>query len=103
VSGNQTTSIGRVASTERKTMSDKRIHVGGPYFDDLSHGQVFDGAPSITLTDGLAASHQAILGDGSGCRSTRSWHVRLPAAELPRIRVSCPISRSGSRRWSPTM
>ena len=44
-------------------MSDKRIHVGGPYFDDLSHGQVFDGAPSITLTDGLAASHQAILGD----------------------------------------
>jgi acyl dehydratase len=63
VSGNQTTSIGRVASTERKTMSDKRIHVGGPYFDDLSHGQVFDGAPSITLTDGLAASHQAILGD----------------------------------------
>ena len=24
---------------------------------------MFDGAPSITLTDGLAASHQAILGD----------------------------------------
>ncbi|GAC55456.1 MaoC family dehydratase [Gordonia amicalis] len=39
------------------------IAVGGPYFDELTHGQVFDDAPSLTLTSGLAASHQAILGD----------------------------------------
>lgn len=37
--------------------------VGGPYFDELSVGDVFDAAPSVTLTDGLAAAHQAILGD----------------------------------------
>ena len=36
---------------------------GGPYFDDLVVGQVFDWAPSMTLTSGAAASHQAILGD----------------------------------------
>ncbi|KAA0111215.1 MaoC family dehydratase [Mycolicibacterium sp. P1-5] len=36
---------------------------GGPYFDDLVIGQVFDWAPSMTLTSGAAASHQAILGD----------------------------------------
>jgi len=36
---------------------------GGPYFDDLYMGQVFDWAPSATLTAGLAAAHQAILGD----------------------------------------
>ncbi len=36
---------------------------GGPYFDDLSIGQVFDWAPSATLSAGLAAAHQAILGD----------------------------------------
>lgn len=36
---------------------------GGPYFDDLSHGQVFDSAPSMTLTVGTAAVHQSILGD----------------------------------------
>lgn len=36
---------------------------GGPYFDDLSVGQVFDWAPSATLTAGMAATHQAILGD----------------------------------------
>lgn len=35
----------------------------GPYFDELSVGQVFDGAPSMTLTSGAAAAHQSILGD----------------------------------------
>ncbi|MEU4429343.1 MaoC family dehydratase [Nocardia rhamnosiphila] len=37
--------------------------VGGPYFDELAHGAIFDTAPAITLTDGLAAVHQSILGD----------------------------------------
>jgi acyl dehydratase len=36
---------------------------GGPYFDDLSVGEVFDNAPAMTLTDGVAALHQAIVGD----------------------------------------
>lgn len=36
---------------------------GGPYFDELRVGQVFDTAPSMTLTQGVAAMHQAILGD----------------------------------------
>jgi acyl dehydratase len=35
----------------------------GPYFDQLSVGRVFDTAPSMTLTEGVAAGHQAILGD----------------------------------------
>lgn len=38
-------------------------HVGGPYFDELTVGQVFDTAPSMALTSGAAALHQAILGD----------------------------------------
>lgn len=37
--------------------------VGGPFFDDLVVGQVFDGAPGCTLTEGRAAQHQAIVGD----------------------------------------
>ena len=36
---------------------------GGPYYDDLSVGQVFDWAPVLTLSSGLAAAHQAIVGD----------------------------------------
>jgi acyl dehydratase len=48
---------------------------GGPHFDDLRVGQVFDTAPSMTLTSGAAATHQAILGD----------RLRLPLdAELSR-------------------
>src|SRR5246127_5448050 len=35
----------------------------GPYFDQVHPGQVFTGAPSMTLTPGLAAVHQSILGD----------------------------------------
>lgn len=34
-----------------------------PFFDDLVVGQVFDWAPSMTLTPGVAAAHQAIIGD----------------------------------------
>lgn len=36
---------------------------GGPYFDDLQVGQVFDSSPSMTLTAGVAATHQSIIGD----------------------------------------
>jgi acyl dehydratase len=39
------------------------IREGGSYFDDLAVGQVFDWAPVATLSSGLAATHQAILGD----------------------------------------
>jgi acyl dehydratase len=36
---------------------------GGPYFDELRAGQMFAAAPSMTLTHGLGAVHQSILGD----------------------------------------
>jgi acyl dehydratase len=48
---------------------------GGPFFDDLEVGQVYAGAPAMTLTEGAAAVHQSILGD----------RLRLPLdAELSR-------------------
>lgn len=34
----------------------------GPFFDELSVGDVFDTAPALTLTEGKAAVHQSILG-----------------------------------------
>jgi acyl dehydratase len=39
------------------------VSVRGPAFEDLITGQVFDSAPPVTLTDGLAAAHQAIVGE----------------------------------------
>jgi acyl dehydratase len=38
-------------------------NAGGPFFDDLHVGQVFDAPPSVTLTAGMAAVHQSIVGD----------------------------------------
>jgi acyl dehydratase len=37
--------------------------VGGPWFEELERGQVFDDAPGLTLTAGYAAVHQALVGD----------------------------------------
>ena len=36
--------------------------IDGPYFEDLRHGQRFDDSPGLTLTEGLAAAHRAIVG-----------------------------------------
>ena len=36
---------------------------GGPFFEDLRVGDLVEGAPALTLTDGHAAVHQAIVGD----------------------------------------
>ncbi|MDQ3145775.1 MAG: MaoC family dehydratase [Actinomycetota bacterium] len=41
----------------------ERNVVGGPYFEDFEVGQIFDDAPSLTLTSGHAAVHQALVGD----------------------------------------
>jgi acyl dehydratase len=43
--------------------ASQTIDVGGPWFDDLSVGQVSPPVPGLTLTDGHAALHQAIVGD----------------------------------------
>ena len=37
--------------------------VRGPYADELTVGQVFDDAPPVTLTEGFAATHRAIVGN----------------------------------------
>ncbi len=41
----------------------RRLPVGGPFFEDFKAGQVFDDAPAVTLTDGLATLHQSLSGD----------------------------------------
>jgi acyl dehydratase len=60
----------------------------GPYFEELQPGQVFAGAPAMTLTPGLAAVHQSILGD----------RLRLPLdAELSAAvtRLGAPLAHPG--------
>src|SRR5690606_26783873 len=49
--------------TMRTLDHQRTVVVGGPYFDRLTIGQVFEAAPTVTLTDGLAAAHRAIVGN----------------------------------------
>jgi acyl dehydratase len=45
------------------TAETASIDVAGPFYEDLRVGDRFDGAPGLTLTDGHAAMHQAVVGD----------------------------------------
>lgn len=45
------------------TGSAAAVHVAGPFFDELERGYVERRAPALTLTEGHAALHQAILGN----------------------------------------
>lgn len=43
-------------------MTGSQAFPGGPWFEQLRHGDTFDRAPAVTLTEGLAAVHQAVVG-----------------------------------------
>jgi acyl dehydratase len=44
-------------------LARQRLVAGGPWFEELERGQVFDNAPGLTVTPGHAALHQALVGD----------------------------------------
>lgn len=44
-------------------VDQRRGLVRSPYFDELDVGRVFDAAPAVTLTDGMQATHSAIVGN----------------------------------------
>lgn len=45
------------------TLKRQPVLVGGPWFEDFERGQVYAGAPGLTVTAGHAALHQALTGD----------------------------------------
>jgi acyl dehydratase len=52
----------RLLALPRRSAGETRTPDGPPYYEDLTVGQTFR-APGLTITDGLAALHQAIVGD----------------------------------------
>jgi len=46
-----------------RILPDMAAYSSGPYFDELTVGDRFTGAPGVTLTPGHAAVHQAVVGD----------------------------------------
>lgn len=54
----------------------------GPYFDDLAVGDVFDWAPAVTLTEGFAAAHHAVLGGQFRLMLDRELSMRVAGRPL---------------------
>jgi len=57
--------------------------VAGPFFDELGVGQVFEAAPALTLTEGHAALHQAIVGDRLRLALDSTLAAAVLGAEAP--------------------
>jgi acyl dehydratase len=53
----------RDTAVQQVIATTQLVEVRGPWFEELDIGQEFVDAPALTLTDGHAAAHQAILGD----------------------------------------
>jgi acyl dehydratase len=60
-----------------------RVRVAGPFFEDLERGYVERDAPALTLTEGHAALHQAILGGRLRLVLDRSLARRVLGADQP--------------------
>ena len=59
------------------------VAVGGPFYDDLHIGDRFDSAPGVTLTDGLAATHRAIVGGRLHLASDHELSRRVTGRAAP--------------------
>ena len=59
------------------------IDVGGPFFDELTVGQMSPPVPGLTLTDGHAALHQAIVGDRLALALDAQLSAAVTGSERP--------------------
>ena len=68
------------------------VDVSGPYYEDLHVGQRFDESPGVTLTDGLAALHQSILGDRLRLALDHDLSQRVLGGVLAHPALVCDIA-----------
>jgi acyl dehydratase len=76
------------------------VVVGGPFFDELAVGDRLDNAPALTLTDGHAALHQAIVGDRLRLALDRrlAAEVTGASAQLAHPALVCDVA-IGQSTW----
>jgi acyl dehydratase len=65
---------------------------GGPYFEDLRVGDRTDAAPALTLTDGHAALHQAIVGDRLRLALDATLSKRVLGGRLAHPALVCDVA-----------
>ena len=75
---------------------DSRQISGGPYFDDLEVGLIFKDAPSLTLTEGITATHMAIVGDRLRLALDRDLSWRVAGGAIVHPALVCDVSAGQS-------
>ena len=88
-----------MSSSDAKPVADATaVRLGGPFYEDLAVGQVLSDVPGLTLTDGHAALHQAIIGDRLRLPLDAALAARvLPDGRMPAHPALVLTSRSASR------
>jgi acyl dehydratase len=75
---------------------DSRQISGGPFFDDLEVGLTVTDAPSLTLTEGIASTHAAIVGDRLRLALDRDWSWRVAGGAIVHPALVCDVAAGQS-------
>ena len=72
--------------------TDHTILVGGPYWEELSVGDVYVEFPALTLNEGHAALHQSIVGDRLRLALDATLSQRVAHRRLAHPMLVCDVS-----------
>jgi len=72
--------------------TDDAVLVGGPYWEQLSVGDIYVEFPALTLTEGHAALHQSIVGDRLRLALDATLSQRVAGRRLAHPMLVCDVS-----------
>jgi acyl dehydratase len=74
------------------TIASDPVQVGGPYWEELSVGDLYVEFPAMTINEGHAALHQSIVGDRLRLALDASLSERVAGRRLAHPNLVCDIS-----------
>ncbi|HWC25796.1 MAG TPA: MaoC family dehydratase [Solirubrobacteraceae bacterium] len=74
------------------TIASDPAHVGGPYWEELSVGDLYVESPALTLNEGHAALHQSIVGDRLRLALDATLSERVAGRRLAHPMLVCDVS-----------
>ena len=74
------------------TIATEPVHVGGPYWEELSVGDRYVEFPALTLNEGHAALHQAIVGDRLRLALDATLSEKVAGRRLAHPMLVCDVS-----------
>jgi acyl dehydratase len=74
------------------TIASEPVHVGGPYWEELSVGDLYVEFPAMTLNEGHAALHQAIVGDRLRVALDATLSEQVAGRRLAHPMLVCDVS-----------